>query len=461
MASRDADRAFIAGYVAGEGSFAIRANNGGQSWACTFSLTARADDTELLLWLRDLSGCGALYARPAQGNAKPQTAWTVWRKADCARLAGFLAATPMLNKKARDFEVWREAVAAWLETGGGSRSRDGRMARLVHRLREHRSYSVQPDYVPVDISPTYLRPHLSGFATAEGHFGSTESGYPRFAINLRRDDRAFLEFAQRHYRIGDLRLVPASGGSRPAASWRVGRLADVARLAQILDGYPPRGRQGDVYRAWRALVAHRVESPQGSPTPQELLVRRELAWGVRIARVYRSTPPVAPPDRTSARREQCERALHAWHSAAGDTDLTATAYERFRRAASTKWPTRNTVAHTFGSWRDALEACGLPTDASRGADCITRAARTGASKRSARRLAQRESIAAAARRCRDDLGREPAALEFFRWRLHTAPTTPSQMTVYRAFPGGWREVVAEAFGSDEPRCKTHPADRSP
>jgi hypothetical protein len=34
--------------------------------------------------------------------------------------------------------------------------------------------------------------------------------------------------------------------------------------------------------------------------------------------------------------------------------------------------------------------------------------------------------------------------------LHTAPTTPSQMTVYRAFPGGWREVVAEAFASDEP-----------
>jgi len=41
-------------------------------------------------------------------------------------------------------------------------------------------------------------------------------------------------------------------------------------------------------------------------------------------------------------------------------------------------------------------------------------------------------------------------MEFFRWRLRAAPRTPSQMTVYRVFPGGWREVVAEAFGADRP-----------
>jgi hypothetical protein len=41
-------------------------------------------------------------------------------------------------------------------------------------------------------------------------------------------------------------------------------------------------------------------------------------------------------------------------------------------------------------------------------------------------------------------------MEFFRWRLHHAPDSPSQMTVYRVFPGGWREVVAEAFRADRP-----------
>jgi hypothetical protein len=379
MVGRAADRAFVAGYVAGEGSFVIRANNGGQSWSCIFSLTARADDTELLRWLRDLSGCGALYARSAEGNAKPQTAWIVARKADCARFAAFLASTPMLNKKSGDFDIWREAVTAWLEPAG-ARARDSRLAGLIRRLHEHRRYSVQPDYVPVDISPTYLQPYLSGFATAEAHFGAdTASGRPSFSINLRRDDRAFLEFAQRHYRVGDVRLSPARGGSRPVASWRVGRLTDVGRLAEILDGYPPRGRQGEVYRAWRALVTNRVESRLGAPERQELLLRRELAWGVRIARVYRSTPPVAAPDRTSARREHCKAALLAWCSEAGATDLTATAYERFRRAASVRWPTRNTVARTFGSWRAALEACGLPTDAARSADCVTRTVRSGAS----------------------------------------------------------------------------------
>jgi len=89
----------------------------------------------------------------------------------------------------------------------------------------------------------------------------------------------------------------------------------------------------------------------------------------------------------------------------------------------------------------------LPTDAARSAECITRAVRTGAARRSARRLAQRDSIAEAVRRCRADLGRRPAALEFFRWRLQAAPEAPSQMSVYKAFPGGWREVIAEAFGT--------------
>jgi hypothetical protein len=69
-------------------------------------------------------------------------------------------------------------------------------------------------------------------------------------------------------------------------------------------------------------------------------------------------------------------------------------------------------------------------------------------KRSAQRLEQRESIAEAVRRCGADLGHRPRAMEFFRWRLQAASRTPSQMTLYRAFPGGWREVIAHAFGAD-------------
>ena len=237
---------------------------------------------------------------------------------------------------------------------------------------------MQPDDVPVDISPSDLRPYFSGFATAEGHFGAnTESGHPRFAINLRRDDRAFLEFAQRHFRLGDLRLVPASGGSCPAASWRVGRLADVARLVEILDRYP------------RADAKARCIAPG------------ELSWpiGSRVVR--------APQSHRSC---NCDA---SWRGAS-------------ESLASTDQPHRSPrpTAHTFGSWREALEACGLPTDASRGADCNARAVRTGASKRSAQRLARRESIAEAVRRCRVDLGHEPAALEFFRWRLQAAPRRP-------------------------------------
>jgi hypothetical protein len=54
----------------------------------------------------------------------------------------------------------------------------------------------------------------------------------------------------------------------------------------------------------------------------------------------------------------------------------------------------------------------------------------------------REAVVAAVGRCASDLGRVPAAMEFFRWRLANAPESPAQASVYRAFPGGWKSVLA-------------------
>ena len=45
--------------------------------------------------------------------------------------------------------------------------------------------------------------------------------------------------------------------------------------------------------------------------------------------------------------------------------------------------------------------------------------------------------------CVADFGREPRAGEFLRWRLHEAPESPCQMTLYRAFPQGFAEVLVE------------------
>jgi len=60
--------------------------------------------------------------------------------------------------------------------------------------------------------------------------------------------------------------------------------------------------------------------------------------------------------------------------------------------------------------------------------------------------AYRNTIAAG--RCIAELGREPRALEFLRWRRARAPASPSQMTIYRTFPGGFAEILAAATVSD-------------
>lgn len=37
-------------------------------------------------------------------------------------------------------------------------------------------------------------------------------------------------------------------------------------------------------------------------------------------------------------------------------------------------------------------------------------------------------------------------MEFFRWRLDYAPESPNQSSLYRLFPGGWKQALAEAHG---------------
>jgi hypothetical protein len=61
-------------------------------------------------------------------------------------------------------------------------------------------------------------------------------------------------------------------------------------------------------------------------------------------------------------------------------------------------------------------------------------------------LRSRALIVEAVRRCITELGREPGAREFLAWRRERAPESPSQMSIYRAFPGGFEEVVAVAQG---------------
>lgn len=431
---------FFAGLVAGEGSFAVHPYNGGQSWQCFFGLGMRADDTQLVQDLQEFAGCGQLYPRQARGRSKPQVLWQVSRTSECHSLAELLAQHPLLNKKTGDVRLWTEAVDVW-QSGGASRWE--RMAAIDCALREHRDWRTKFDPPAVDISRPYLDAFLSGFATAEAHFGTTlPAAAPVFRINLRADDRAILDLFASVYGVGRV-FEHVSHGRRPVASWIVTGCDPLLSLAETLDRVPPLGRQGRVYRAWRELLDVAAEQRGRRHSATEKLQRRELAWFVRTQRAYSQPAPLPRRDRSQEARDRCLAALRAW-AEASPPSFTATAYELAR--AGHDWPKRNTIARVFGSWRAGLEAAGLPTT-----DCHSRqrASAIGANARAGAAEARettRRKVVEAARRCADDLKRQPRALEFFRWRLEHAPGTPSQMTLYRAFPGGWAEVM-EAAGA--------------
>ena len=429
------DAPFAAGLIAGEAHFGIAANNGGQNWRCFLSVAMRADDTELVRALCALIDCGHIYRLPAAGGSRPRTCWSVNSLRGCVQVDALLASSPLLSKKRGEVAIWSEAVSAW------ARRRWSVMQRLASDIREFRGF-VNETFPVAEADSDHFAGFLAGFATAEGHFGAKlPSGAPYFAIKLRADDRAVLEHFAKTVAVGRVR-EDRQAGVRPTATWAVHRTSELERLAAVLDPRPPLGQQGRVYSAWRRLLdeAARREGRRRSEVQKQR--RRELAWLVRLERVYVAQPPLPRTDRRAERRARCVEALQAWRSQR-PASYTAPSYERARRQ-NPAWPTRNTVAMTFGSWINALEAGGLPTQE---AHSRARAARIGAAataRAGGRRDETRATVEDAVARCKHAINRWPRATEFFRWRLVDAPDAPSQATVYRAFPGGWDEVLAAA-----------------
>lgn len=278
-------------------------------------------------------------------------------------------------------------------------------------------------------------PFLAGFASAEAHFGASDQGSPAFVINLRADDGPLLALFHRSLGVGYLRDIPPAGTSRAASSWRVGRLTDLRRLVEVLETYRPRGRAGYVYAAWRELV--RLE-------PRTSTIRRALAIEVRRRRRF-----VAGRDRiertsvAERRRTRCEEALRRW-ARSDDYPGSVLDYERWRRSSGRGAPSRSTIAAAFGSWLAALEAMGLQTAASHSRERVAALKSGSARHHAARRARSRTAILAAVRRCVEEIGHQPGATEFLRWRAERAPDSPCQMTIYRHFPGGFAEVLAAA-----------------
>jgi hypothetical protein len=425
------DIPFLAGLIAGEGHFWIAENNAGQSWSCGFALVQRDDNADLVGSVRNFAGCGQIRWQPPHGASHAQVHWVVQSMADCSALAGSVSTFPLLGKKAGDLAIWQEAIGAWNDTAKGP-LRWRQLKRLATELRAHRDPAVAVDYTRVDISTPALSGFLAGFATAEAHFGATRTGHPRFVLKLRADDTAVLNLLAKRLAVGRLVPVPASQHGSAQTAWLVTRLDELRSLVTVFDGRPPLGRAGRVYKHWRELVIATERSASALSPSVDL---------VRDARRYRSGGELkaSPPSRDTRRRRYVE-VLVAWAGHTGPP-YTATSYEEWRRRADPGAPTRNTLASFFGCWRDALAAAGLPCDGSRSARANARAVETRAAARVASRSFRRAAVLRAVHSCWTALGRVPTASEFFRWRLASAPDSPSQPALYHLFPGGWAAVL--------------------
>jgi hypothetical protein len=424
-------RPFLAGFLAGEAHFFVRPNNAGQSWCCGFQLCQRDDNADLVWAARDLSGCGEIRWKPAWGTSEAQVMWLVQSLDGCAALARSVVRLHLLGKKAGDFAIWSRAVATWNDSRlGSSRWKD--MERFGSALRAHRHPGFAVDYTWVDISGVYLGEFLAGFASAEGHFGASAGGHPRFVIKLRGDDSAVLALLATRFQAGRLVPAPPSKHGRAQTAWLVTRLDELRSLVAVFDRPPPLGRAGRIYRHWRRIVV---------AADRRASVLRPVAARIRSTRRYR--PPGRVPTTGSRRATNQERYIAVLEAWARQTEppYTATSYERWRRLADGRTPTRNTLASFFGSWRCALASAGLPTDGCRPSDTIGRSLASAAGRRAQTASRRQLAVLRAVARCWASLGRVPGAAEFFSWRLQEAPESPGQAAVYRLFPGGWPSVL--------------------
>lgn len=131
---------WLAGFVDGEGNFDIhkQQRESGIYYYCRFEISLRADDGGLLQMLQRIFGGKVYYGSPGEGlNEKAR--WELVSRAECARIVDVFDRFPLQSKKARDFAIWREALAISMTHAGTSRP--DLMEPFWQQLRSTRPFS--------------------------------------------------------------------------------------------------------------------------------------------------------------------------------------------------------------------------------------------------------------------------------------------------------------------------------
>lgn len=108
--------AWASGFIDGEGTFNIVQARAGLALNPRFSVGLRVDELPILRRLQDAFG-GTVQLKSAVGAAHPVAHLNLIAKADLRRICDYLDRFPLRAKKARDYAVWREAVAVYERSG--------------------------------------------------------------------------------------------------------------------------------------------------------------------------------------------------------------------------------------------------------------------------------------------------------------------------------------------------------
>ena len=130
---------------------------------------------------------------------------------------------------------------------------------------------------------------LSGFIDGEGSFLINRQLAPRFHLGIRADDLPVLEQIQAALG-GSIYVQTQQGNSKPRVVWSVYTKADLHRLMDYLDEFPPRARKAADYAIWRRAVlllhakaarGNRYKSGGKAERAEEMAALREALIAVR------------------------------------------------------------------------------------------------------------------------------------------------------------------------------------
>jgi LAGLIDADG endonuclease len=353
----------LAGFIAAEGCFVIRRNNGESDWSCVLQVTQRDDDEHVLEDICRSTGLGRIARRPPQGNSRPLASWTVASKLECRELVRILREAPLRGRKQREFEVWADAVDVWAERLYDPRRSpqiDMRLAALAAELVRLRRYvnPLPPKIDATEPASDELLWFLGGFFSGEGSFTLSPST-ARATIRLRADDRPLLDTFAAALGLGKVYEYGPESSSGPVAAWVVCGQGELERLVVFFNRAVLRGRKRREFDAWRH-GAEEFMAARRSRRKREQGRLDEAIASLRDARKYVAREPSRPVDSGSRHRNARRVYANLLRDWAGFTEgpLSYTAYAEARNEHP-EWPQRNTIAAALGGWAAAVRSAGL------------------------------------------------------------------------------------------------------